>query len=168
VRRAGRLADLRARMRARRRGACPRVSRPSHLCRHEGTVRPSARAPHGQANKQDMDACKQYGKISPAWRAGGGLPTCAHERATAAPARLPFFSVRGSSSRLGFCESKSTPCRPKLRKTERAVDRRPTTLPRCTLHAARSLQPKGALHDRDFRSSVILSRQNLDAFALLP
>jgi hypothetical protein len=34
------------------------------------------------------------------------------------------------------------------------------------LHAARNLQPEGALHDRDFRSSVILSRQNLDAFVI--
>jgi len=34
------------------------------------------------------------------------------------------------------------------------------------LHAARNLLSAGVLHDRDFRSSVILSRQNLDAFVI--
>ena len=69
-----------------------------------------------------------------------------------------------------------------LWKNERAVDRRPTTLPRGTRHFAccacatcsprvRNLQPEGAQpaalgHDRDFRSSMILSRQHLDAFLI--
>jgi hypothetical protein len=69
-----------------------------------------------------------------------------------------------------------------LWKNERAVDRRPTTLPRGTRHFAccagatcsprvRNLQPEGAQpaalgHDRDFRSSMILSRQHLDTFLI--